>query len=48
MRGIVYLDFSQAFDNVFHKILREKLLMYGLDEQTVRWIEKWLNGQARG
>ncbi|KAK4808476.1 hypothetical protein QYF61_005793 [Mycteria americana] len=26
------------------QILTEELLMYGLDEQTVRWIENWLNG----
>ncbi|KAM9591200.1 putative nicotine oxidoreductase isoform 2-T3 [Morphnus guianensis] len=41
---IVYLDFRKAFDPVSHKILIEKLLMYGLDEQTVRWTENWLNG----
>ncbi|GAB0177311.1 mitochondrial enolase superfamily member 1 [Grus japonensis] len=43
---IVYLDFRKAFDTAFHKILIEKLLKYGLDEQTVRWIENWLNGQV--
>ena len=43
--GIVYLDFSKAFDNdVFHKIPIEKLLIYGLDVQTVQWIENWPNG----
>ncbi|KAK4830805.1 hypothetical protein QYF61_013734 [Mycteria americana] len=31
----------------FRKILIEKLLMYRLDVQTVRWIENWLNGQAQ-
>ncbi|GAB0186379.1 mitochondrial enolase superfamily member 1 [Grus japonensis] len=40
---IVYLDFSKAFDTVSHKILIKKLLMYGLDEQTVKWIENWMN-----
>ncbi|KAK4810939.1 hypothetical protein QYF61_013354 [Mycteria americana] len=32
---IVYLDFRKAFDPVSLKILMEKLLMYGLDEQTL-------------
>ncbi|GAB0207654.1 hypothetical protein GRJ2_003231100 [Grus japonensis] len=44
---IVYLDFRKVFDTVSHKIIIEKLLMHGLDEQTVRWIENWLNGQAQ-
>jgi len=35
---IVYLDFSKAFDTVSHKILRDKLLICGLVEQTVRWM----------
>ncbi|KAK4807194.1 hypothetical protein QYF61_024314 [Mycteria americana] len=42
---IVYLDFSKAFFSC--KVLIEKLLMYGLDEQTVRWTENWLNGWAQ-
>jgi len=33
---IVCLDFSKAVDAVYCKILRDKLLMYGLDEQTGR------------
>jgi len=37
--GIVYLDFSKAFNPVSHKVLIDKLLKFGLDEQTVRWIE---------
>ncbi|GAB0183555.1 mitochondrial enolase superfamily member 1 [Grus japonensis] len=39
---IVYLDFSRAFDTVSHKIL----LMFRLDEQTLRWTENWLNDQV--
>ena len=45
--GVVYLDFSKAFDTVSHRIFIEMLMKYGLDEQTVRWIENWLNSQAK-
>ncbi|GAB0177402.1 hypothetical protein GRJ2_000205400 [Grus japonensis] len=41
--NIIYLNFSKAFNTFSHKILIEELLMYRLDEQTVWWIENWLN-----
>jgi len=44
---VVYLDFSKAFDTVSHNILLGKLRKCGLDEWTVRWIEKWLNGRTQ-
>ncbi|PKU44429.1 rna-directed dna polymerase from mobile element jockey- hypothetical protein [Limosa lapponica baueri] len=42
--GVVYLDFSKAFDT---DILIGKLRKCGLDEWTVRWIENWLSGRAQ-
>ncbi|GAB0182200.1 mitochondrial enolase superfamily member 1 [Grus japonensis] len=45
--GVVYLNFRRAFDTVSHNILISKLRKCGLDEQTVRWIENWLNGRAQ-
>ena len=45
--GVVYPDFSQAFDTVSHYILTGKLRKCELDEWTVRWAESWLNGRAR-
>jgi len=44
---VVYLDFSKAFETVSHNILIGKLRKCGLDEWTLRWIEKWLNGRAQ-
>jgi len=44
---VVYLDFSKAFDTVFHSILLGKLMKYGLENQAVRWIENQLNGRAQ-
>jgi len=42
--GVVYLDFSKAFDTVPHSILLEKLDARGLDGCTLRWIKNWLKG----
>lgn len=44
---IVYLDFNEVFNNISHKILIENLLIYRLDERTLRWTKNWLNGQVQ-
>lgn len=36
---IVYLDFDKVFNTVSHKVLVNKLIKYGLDEQRVKWTE---------
>jgi len=45
--GVVYLDFSKAFDTVSHNILIGKLRKCGLYEWSVRRIENWLNGKTQ-
>jgi len=45
--GVVYLDFSKAFDTVSHDILLGKLRKCGLHEWLVKWIENWLNGRTQ-
>jgi len=45
--GIIYLDFSKAFDTVPRSILLEKLAGHGLDGCTLCWIKNWLDGQAQ-
>ncbi|KAK4827955.1 LOW QUALITY PROTEIN: hypothetical protein QYF61_022657 [Mycteria americana] len=42
----VYWAFSKGCDTVFRKSLIAPQAVAGLDEQTVRWIENWLNRQA--
>lgn len=34
--NIVFLDFYKSFHSVPHKVLVDKLLMYGLDRQMIR------------
>lgn len=43
--GVAYLDYSKAFDTVSHRILKEKQMKHGLNEQAMRWTENWLNEQ---
>lgn len=43
----IYLDFSKASDTVSHNIRIMMLRKCGVDECTVRWVEKQLTGQAQ-
>ncbi|KAK4832988.1 hypothetical protein QYF61_027012 [Mycteria americana] len=45
--GVVYLDFSKAFDTVSHIILLDKLAAHGLDGCTLHWVKNWLDGWAQ-
>ena len=44
---IVHLDFSKAFDPVSHRLLLEKLMHYGVDKWSVRWVGNWLTGRTQ-
>ena len=37
--GVIYIDFSKAFNTVSHDFLVTKLRKCGIDEWTVRWVE---------
>ena len=39
---VVYLDFQKAFDKVLHQRLLLKLKAYGIGNDVVNWIKKWL------
>ncbi|GAB0179539.1 mitochondrial enolase superfamily member 1 [Grus japonensis] len=45
--GIVYLDFSKAFDTVSHSILLEKLAAHGLDGHMLCWVKNYLDCWAQ-
>lgn len=45
--NIVCSDCSKAFSILSCNIFKEKVLKCGLDEQTGRWAENWLNGRTQ-
>ena len=47
LTAALLLDLSAAFDVVDHKILLEKLTLYGFSPCTVRWFESYLTGRSQ-
>lgn len=45
--GVVYLDFSEAFDTVSCSILAARLVRSGSNKWTIRWVEIWLDRWAQ-
>ena len=43
MSAVVMIDQSAAFDCVDHRILRDKLALYGFDPDALTWIESYLS-----
>ena len=45
--GIIFLDFSKAFDSLNHQMLLDKLPPLGLCTDTVDWFRSYLGGRAQ-
>ena len=43
----VFLDMSAAFDMVSHPVLLDKLLLYGFDEASFKWIKSYLSDRKQ-
>jgi hypothetical protein len=45
--GVVMIDLRKAFDLVDHALLLRKLEIYGLDLNTLKWFQSYLDGDLK-
>ena len=45
--GCMFIDFSKAFDTIDHKILFEKLELYGLDENSINFFKSYMQNRSQ-
>ena len=45
--GIIYTDFSKAFDSVPHERLLRKVESYGLKGNILKWIDSFLQNRRQ-
>ncbi len=43
VKRLIYLDFQKAFDKVPHK----RLLIHGIQDNILEWVENWLNNRKQ-
>ncbi len=45
--GVVYLDFSKAFDSLCHRLLVKKMVQIGIHLKITRWVEEFLKNRIK-
>jgi len=47
VNGVAFFDLSKCFDTINHKRLLNKLKLYGIREQTLKWFENYLRDRSQ-
>ena len=46
--GVIYLDFSKAFDLIGHDLLFKKIELYKLDDNAIKLFSSYLSNREQG
>ena len=47
LNGIVFLDLKKAFDTIDHSIILRKLQFYGIEQESLRWFQSYLDDRKQ-
>ena len=47
LNGVVFLDLKKAFDTIDHSIILRKLQFYGIEQESLRWFQSYLDDRKQ-
>ena len=45
--GVIFIDLKKAFDTIDHAILLQKLQIYGVDQNSIKFFESYLSNRSQ-
>ena len=47
LNGVVFLDLKKAFDTIDHSIILRKLKIYGIEQESLKWFQSYLDDRKQ-
>ena len=47
LNGVLFIDLKKAFDTINHKIILDKLSIYGFDQNVLTWFDSYLSNRSQ-